>query len=475
MDSGLQPSGKAKYAWREIDRIEPPKRPAVERVADFQRTIGVYDEAAVRAQARRCIQCPHPVCVEVCPLNCPIPELLELTADGQFSEAATLFFATHNIPELVSHTCLGGCICENECILVARSEPVPIRAITRFLMHYGWKNGLAEPARAALKNQCVAVVGSGICGLVVADALSREGYGVTIFDSRQKPGGRMMNGLPGFRVDVNMVARRVELLRQRGIQFRMGIELGTEVQLGELRRTFDAVLLGFVRDELVPLEVPGADLRGVCQGIPFIAEDQPKTEVQGRKVVVVGGGDTAIDVCRVAVRRGAASVQCLYRRNEACLPADAEEYADAREEGVRFTFLSQPVEVLGNTQGHVTGLRCVRTQLTSVPKTGRSEVVPVPDTDFEIPADIVFVAYGFNTPHVPDHEEFSQLEKDERGCLVVDAKQMTNLPGVFAGGSVLNGHGPLVDVVQSAEQASRSIDDYLTVLRSKPDTPKSDV
>jgi glutamate synthase (NADPH/NADH) small chain len=462
MNSNFTPSGKAKYAWTEIDRVEPPKRPALERVSDFREITSVYDEATARAQASRCIQCPDPTCVAVCPLCCPIPELLELTAAGQFPEAAALFFASHNIPELASHTCPGGRVCERDCILTAKSEPVPIRAITRFLLDYGWRHGLAEPPIAPLRTQRVAVVGSGICGLVTADALSRLGYSVAIFDSREIPGGRMMNGLPGFKVDTNMIARRVDLLQRRGIRFHMGVGIGSDVKLCDLRRDYDAVLLGFVRSDYVPLEVPGAQLRGVCPAIPFISQGAACPEVQGRRVVVLGGGDTAIDAARVAIRRGAASVLCLYRRDEASLPADAEDYAHACEEGVEFEFLTQVAEVLGNDAGEVTGLRCARTQLLEPNQTRRSPVSSVPGSEFEIEAGVVLVAYGFTAASVPNTGDFALLEKDEHGHLVVDASYMTNLPGVFAGGSIVHGPVPLVEVVQAAQEASRAIDAYLT-------------
>ncbi len=470
MNPTPSPSGTAKYAWREIDRIEPPKRPPSERIADFRETAATYDEATVREQARRCVQCPNPSCVEACPLNCPIPELLELTAAGQFAEAAQLFFATHNIPELASHTCVGGRICERDCILTGKSEPVPIRAITRFLLDYGWKHGIVEPSLAPRKNQRVAVIGSGICGLVTADALSRQGYAVTVFDSRQKAGGRMMNGLPGFRVDLGMVARRVDLLQKRGIQFRMGAKFGSDVKLSDLRRDFDAVFLGFVRAESVPLDVPGAELRGVCQSVPFISEGAPSVDVHNKRVVVLGGGDTAMDVLRVAIRRGAASVTCLYRRDEASLPADAEEYTDTREEGAQFMFLAQPVAVLGNARGEVTHVRCVRMEVIERTESSRPEVKPVANSEFDVPADIVFVAYGFTAPRLPVTDDFARLEKDGQDRLVVDENQMTNLPGVFAGGSIVHGPVPLVEVVQGAQKASIAMDRYLA---ARPETAKS--
>jgi len=481
MNTNSSLSGKDKYAWREIDRVEPPKRPAADRVFDFRETAGAYDEATAREQARRCIQCPDPACVEACPLDCPIPELLLLTADGQFKEAAELLFSTHHIPEIASHVCVGGRVCERACILAGQSDSVPIRAISRFLLHYGWKHGLAQSAVEPAKGQSVAVIGSGISGLVTADALSRKGYTVTVFDSRQKPGGRMMNGLPGFRMDKELVERRIELLKQRGLRFRMGVTFGQDVKLSDLRREFTAVFLGFGIADAVPLGVSGAELRGVFQAFPFVVQgvtpacgsgEQPKSlvDVRGKRVVVLGGGDTAMDALRSAIRCGAADVQCLYRRDEAGLPADAEEYANAREEGARFLFLSQPMAVLGNAAGEVTHVRCLRTELAEPDGTGRATVKPVAGSEFNVPADVVFVAYGFTAPRLPDSDDFARLSVDGRGYLQVDANQMTSFTGVFAGGSIVRGPVPLVAVVQDARKATAAIDHYLTVLRSQTDS-----
>ena len=475
MNSHPAPTKKAKYAWAEIDRVEPPKRQVAERVADFREAAGDYDEATAREQASRCIQCPNPACVEACPLQCSIPELLALTADGQFKEAAELFFTTHYIPEIASHACVGGRVCERDCILAGKSEAVPIRAITRFLLKYGWKHGLAEPAVAAPKGRRIAVVGSGICGLVTADALSRNGYAVTVFDSRQKPGGRMMNGLPGFRVDTAMVERRVTLLQRRGIQFRMGVTFGAEVRLSDLRREFDAVFLSFGHAEAVPLAVPGAELRGVFQAIPFLfqgagracgfPEPSPSPgDLRDKRVVVLGAGDTAIDVARTAIRRGAAGVRCLYRRDEASMLADAEEYANAREEGARFLFQIQAAAVLGNASGEVTHVRCVRTELAATEGARRPAVRPVAGSEFDVPADVVFVAYGFTAPQLPKSDDFARLEVDARGHLQVNADHLTNLPGVFAGGAILRGTSAMVDLVLDARKAADAIDHYLTAL-----------
>jgi glutamate synthase (NADPH/NADH) small chain len=471
MNPSSSPGGKAKYAWSDIDRAEPPKRPATDRVSDFRQTHLPYDEATARAQASRCIQCPNPRCVEACPLGTPNHELLALIADGQFKEAAELLFVNQSIPELASHVCVGGRVCEQACILAGKSDPVPIRALTRFLLDYGWKHGLAEPAVEHASGQSVAVIGSGIGGLVTADTLSRRGYAVTVFDSRLKPGGRVMNGLPGFRVDKELVERRLESLKRRGIRFKMGVTFGQNVKLSELRREFDAVFLGFGLADAMPLDVPGAELRGVYQSFPYVSQNalpagQPSVDVRGKRVAVLGGGDTAMDVLRIAIRRGAAEALCIYRRDEASLPADAEEYGDAREEGAQFMFLSRPVAALGNAAGEVTHVRCIRMETGELDPTGRRSVKPVAGSEFDVPADVVFVAYGFTVPRLPDSDDFGKLSLDGRGCLQVDANRMTNLPGVFASGSIVRGPAFLSDVVRDARKTADAIDFHLKARRS---------
>lgn len=487
MNPNPQPTLKPKHAWLAVERVEPPKRPAENRVGDFQQTHLPYDEATAREQARRCIQCPNPVCIAACPIDTPITELLALTADGQFQEAAELFFTSHCIPEIASHTCIGGRACERACMLNAKTDAVPIRAITRFLMDYGWRHGLVEPAIETPKGQSVAIIGSGIGGLVAADLLSRRGYAVTVFDSRLKPGGRVMNGLPGFRVDKDLAERRVEMLRQRGIKFQMGVSFGVTVRLSELRRDFDAVFLGFGLAGVMPLAIPGAELRGVHQAFPYVCQnavpqctsadqrancpaaeavpDQKIVDVRGKRVVVLGGGDTAMDALRIAIRNGAADALCIYRRDLANSPADTEEYEDALEEGARFNFLTKAIALLGNEAGQVTHVRCIKMELCEPDATGRRTVEPIQGSEFDVPADVVFVAYGFTAPKLPQTDDFALLATDGRGCLVVDENRMTNFPGVFAGGSIVRGSASLCHVVLDARNAARAIDRQLTQQR----------
>jgi glutamate synthase (NADPH/NADH) small chain len=484
MNMQPQSAWKPKHAWLAVDRVEPPKRAPEERRSDFAQTHLPYDEATAQDQARRCIQCPNPVCIAVCPTVTPITELLALTADGQFREAAELFFSAHCIPEIASHTCNGGRACERACLLNGRADPVPIRAITRFLMDYGWKHGLVEPPVEPPNGRPVAIIGSGIGGLVAADLLSRRGYAVTVFDSRLKPGGRVMNGLPGFRVDKALAERRLELLRQRGIRFRMGVTFGQDVKLSDLRREYHAVFLGFGLADAKPLTIPGANLRGVCQAFPYVCQHalapchsssapphrpavevlpaQPTVSVRGKRVVVLGGGDTAMDVLRIAIREGAAEARGLYRRDAANAPADLEELQDTIEEGAQLSFLTDAVALVGDATGQVTRVRCVKMELGPADATGRATVSPVPGSEFEVPADIVFVAHGFTAPKLPQTDDFGRLAMDGAGCLLVNAEHMTNFPGVFAGGSVVRGSASLCHVVLDARAAAGAIDRYLT-------------
>jgi glutamate synthase (NADPH/NADH) small chain len=466
------PGAKAKYAWRELNRVEPPKRPVAERLADFRAVSQPYDESIAREQASRCVQCPNPNCVTACPLELPIPALLALTAEGQFREASEMLLATQSLPEFVAHICVEKRLCEAACLLDKPSDPVPIGSISRFLLDYGWNHGVQEPPPAPANGRRVVVIGSGLCGLVAADGLSRLGYGVTIMDSAQIPGGRLVNGLAGFKVDRAVIQRRVQSLRERGVSFRMGVTCGRDLTLGELRQGFDAVLFALGRTEVVPLEIPGANLKNVCQAYPFILHHTsdavlrtPPVNVEGRHVVVLGGGDTAMDALRIALRAGARSAVCLYRREQEHMPADPKEFENAREEGAGFMFLSQAVALLGNAAGQVTRVRCLQTRLGAPDSSGRRAALPQPQAEFEVPADVVLVAYGFAPPRLSHCHELSDLAVDDNGCLCVDAGQMTRLPGVFAAGSIAHWPISMIGVMRDARNVATQIHRHLSAPR----------
>lgn len=475
MDPQAAPRRNPKYAWRDIARAEAPKRAVNDRIADFRATYRPYDAATAAEQASRCIQCPHPSCAEACPLDTPIPELMRLAADGSFREAAQLLLATNSMPELFVHVCAGERVCEAACVLAGKSGPVPISAIGRFVLDYGWNEGLFEPPVDPPSGRSVAVVGAGLCGLVAADELSRRGHAVTVFDDFRKPGGRLVNGIPGFRVDRELIERRVGLLSRRGVQFTTGVVCGRDLKLGQLRRDFDAVFFGFGRANPVPLEIAGAKLHGVRQAYPFVLRHTsdatiatPPVSVFGKRVVVLGGGETAVDALRVAIRCGAGEAVCVYRRDRDDMPASPAEVDSAEEEGARFLFLLQATAVLGDVDGNVTAVRCARMKAAGLDATGRTRVEPVPGAEIELPADVVLVAYGYRPPLLTRVDEFAELATGPGGFLLVNDELMTNLPGVFAGGSVVHGPEPLIEVVRDARRASVSIHEYLTRRSAAP-------
>jgi glutamate synthase (NADPH/NADH) small chain len=454
-----------KYAWFKIGRASPPKRAAAERVGDFEEIYGDYDEATVRAQALRCIQCPTPGCVAACPLHNRIPEWLGLAAQGQFLEAAAVSRATSNLPEICSRVCPQERLCEGSCILNARTEAVAIGAVERFINEYAFRHAPPELVQAPPNGHRVAIIGSGPGGIACADELAKLGYGVVVFESLLIPGGLLVNGIPAFKLEKRVVDRRIDLLKRRGVEFRLGVRAGWDVTLTALRAEFDAVFLAVGAQRPKPLDLPGKELRGIVDALPFLVEknvDSPLTgvppvEVDGRRVVVLGGGDTAMDCLRTALRGGAREVTCLYRRDFANMPGSRKEYANAVEEGARFVFLANPVEIVGNGDGAVVEVRCTKMELGAPDASGRRKPRAVPGSEFAVAADLVIVAYGFDPVPFPEGSGFDALEVDEWDGLKVDADQMTNLPGVFSGGDAVRGPSLVVHAVRDGRRAAAGI------------------
>ena len=470
-----------KYAWSAIARALPSKRAAGERIGDFDEIYASYDEAAVRAQASRCIQCPHPLCMQGCPLSNRIPEWLALAAQGQFLEAAAISRATSNMPEICSRVCPQEKLCEGACILNARTQPVAIGAVERFINDYAFAHHAVEITQAPPNGFRVAIVGSGPGGISCADELAQRGYDVTVFESLLIPGGLLVNGIPGFKLEKDIVARRIDMLAKRGVKFQLGVKVGWDVTCAHLRREFDAVFLGVGAQRAKALDVPGAELTGVVDSIPFLIQknvvsplvDLPPVDVVGKRVAVLGGGDTAMDCLRTALRSGAREAVCLYRRDLANMPGSKKEYANAIEEGATFEFLTNPISLVGNVQGAVTEVRCVRMELGAADASGRRKPRPVPGSEFAVPVDIVLVAYGFDPVPFPPGSDLAMLATDEWGALKVDANQMTSEAGIFAGGDASRGASLVVHAVRDARKAAEGIDRYLHAPKSPPLVPPS--
>ncbi len=474
MSNTVSQQPDSKYAWRELAHKGLPKRSASQRAADFLEIYGLYDEETAREQASRCIQCPNPTCVTGCPLCNPIPQWMLLTAEGRFLEAAAVLGTATNMAELCARVCPPDRLCEGACILNGVSEPVSIRAIEQFLAEYAFAHGQVDASTAPPTGQRVAVVGSGPGGLASADELARLGYAVTVFDSALVPGGLLVNGTPAFRVERSIIQRRIEVLQKRGVTFRLGVRLEENLSFGELRAGFDAVFLGFDSRKARPLGVPGADLEGVVQALPFLLQkttgvplDLPPIEVAGKRVLVVGAGDTAMDCLRTAIRCGAREAVCVYRRDEADMPCSHNEFENAREEGARFVFQAAPKAVLGNDRGHVTGLQLLRTELGLTESIGPRPFLVQPGSEFELQADLIVLALGFDPLPCPHSGDFSDLAVNEWGGIIVDSNQMTSIPGVFAGGDIVRGPSLVLHAVRDARRAAAQIHHYLST-RRKP-------
>jgi glutamate synthase (NADPH/NADH) small chain len=464
----------SKYAWLMIDRATPPKRSAAERIKDFREIYLGYGDTAVIEQASRCIQCPDPNCVRGCPLSNRIPEWLALASEGDFIGASEISRSTSNMPEICSRVCPQERLCEGSCILNGRSEPVAIGAIERFINEYAISRGAESIATEPPNGFRIGVVGSGPGGIACADELIKRGYLVTVFESQPQPGGLLANGIPSFKLDKAVVARRVELLRRRGVAFRLGVRVGWDISLEELRAEFDAVFLATGAQESKPFDIPGWDLNGVVQALPFLtgatSQSQlqgPWAAVEGKRVAVLGGGDTAMDCLRSAIRCGAMEAACLYRRDLANMPGSRKEYANALEEGATFHFLVNPVYLEGTASGEVIRVRCVRMELGQPEAGGRRTPHPIAGSEFTVPADIVLVAYGFDPAPYPEESDFRQLRVNDWGGLVVDADQMTSLAGVFAGGDSTRGPSLVVNAVRDGRRAAAGIRKYLNGLAAQ--------
>lgn len=465
---GAGPGPDPKHAWHAVPRVEPQKRPAAERRGDFHEVYQVFDEDLARQQASRCIQCGDSPCLTGCPLGNPIAEFLELMADGKFLEAAALFDTTSNMPEICGRVCPQERLCESACLLGQRSDPIPVGALEVFAAEYAFAHGAPQGRPAPANGHRVAVVGSGPAGLACADELAKRGYAVTVLEAQPVIGGLLATGFPGFKLEPAVLERRLEVLRRRGVSFRVNTLLGRDLSLEDLYADYDAVFLGMGAQRPRWPRLPGVTLAGVQEGLAYLcghklgaASNAVPLEVRGRRVVVLGGGDTAVDCLRTALRAGALSATCLCRSESEALGASRRDYLNALEEGARFVFRAEAVALLADEAGRVARVRCVR---TSQPPQGAvpgdaARVQPGPA--FSLPAEAVLLALGFEPMTLPTDSDWSGIEVNESHALAVDEHQMTSLPRVFSGGDQTQGASLVVHAVRDGRKAAEGIDRYL--------------
>jgi glutamate synthase (NADPH) small chain len=468
MESAV-PSWPVKHNWRYIARETPPKRSASKRVCDFDEIYGLFDETTARAQASRCVNCPDPQCVKSgCPLANRIPEWLALTAEGRFLEAAALSRSTSNMPEICSRVCPQDRLCESACILNARSEPVSIGAVEKFINEYAFAHEELDATVTPPNGFKVAVVGSGPGGMACADELAKLGYAVTILEAQTRPGGLLVNGIPSFKLEKRIVQRRFDLLRRRGVAVRCGVTIGRDIPLSILREKFDAIYLAIGAQKPKELEIPCADLGGVFHALPFLIQknigtsDDVPIDVRGKRVAVLGGGDTAMDCLRTAIRCGAHETICIYRRDLENMPGSRREYLNAVEEGARFMFLTNAGSLSANADGEVCEARCVRMELGEPDAKGRRKPRPIPGSEFNLPIDVVLIAYGFDPVPIFAAGNSDKIEVNKLGGVIVNENQMTSVAGVFAGGDLVRGPDLVVRAVRDSRKAAAGIHKYLS-------------
>jgi glutamate synthase (NADPH/NADH) small chain len=463
----------------EVPRRDPEKQPAEIRIKHYGEIYGSYDGADAASQAGRCISCGNPYCEWKCPVHNYIPDWLRLIEEGKLFQAAELSHQTNSLPEICGRICPQDRLCEGACTLNDGIGAVNIGNIEKYItdeaLKQGWRPDMSHVPDTGKR---VAIVGAGPAGLAAADVLARTGIRSVVYDAYPEIGGLLTFGIPPFKLEKQVVQRRRKILEGMGIEFVLGTRIGEHKPFDALLDNFDAVFLALGAYTCVRGDLPGEDLPGVYDALPYLVSNvcremeiegsmsgsAPWLDLAGKHVVVLGGGDTGMDCNRTAIRQGAASVTCAYRRDERNMPGSRREVANSKEEGVRFLFNRQPVEITGN--GHVSGVKLVQTRLGLPEASGRRRPETIPGTEEVLPADAVIVAFGFRPSPPPWFEEFG-IELLPSGRVRVDSSgampfQTTN-PKVFAGGDMVRGSDLVVTAVFEGREAARGIAAYLEV------------
>ncbi|NIA67946.1 NAD(P)-dependent oxidoreductase [Pelagibius litoralis] len=459
----------------DLARAMPDKRTVDTRRQDFGEIYEEYDPIAAKAQASRCSQCGVPFCQVHCPLHNNIPDWLMLTAEGRLREAYEMSQSTNNFPEICGRICPQDRLCEGNCVIEqAGHGTVTIGSVEKYITDTAWEEGWVEPVKPVKeRGESIGIVGAGPAGLAAAEELRRKGYQAHVYDRYDRVGGLMIYGIPNFKLEKEIVQRRSDLLERGGVQFHLNSDVGGALSFAELRERHDAVLIATGVYKARDIKVPGIGLDNVFAAMDFLtasnrkglgdsvpAFDDGTLNAAGKSVVVIGGGDTAMDCVRTAVRQGAKAVRCLYRRDRKNMPGSQREVANAEEEGVEFVWLSAPEAVLGD--GKAEALRAQRVHLGMPDATGRQTPQILEGSSFSVEADIVIKALGFDPEDLPRLFDTPGLEVTRWGTVKTDfSTLMTNLDGVFAAGDIVRGASLVVWAVRDGRDAAEQIHRYL--------------
>ena len=457
-------------------RATPEKRAADTRAEDFHEIYRDFIDAKATEQASRCSQCGVPFCQTHCPLHNNIPDWLRMTAEGRLEEAYALSQATNAMPEICGRICPQDRLCEGNCVIEQSGHgTVTIGAVERYLSDKAWENGWVRPLVAATeRSQSVGIVGAGPAGLAAAERLRELGYKVTVYDRHDRPGGLLVYGIPGFKLEKDVVERRTRRLAEGGVEYVLDFEVGRDATLEQLRQKHDSLLIATGVYAARDMTVPGSGSAGVVAALDYLiasnrkglgdtvaAYDSGELNAEGKDVVVVGGGDTAMDCVRTAIRQGATSVTCLYRRDRANMPGSDREVANAEEEGVVFEWLAAPKAVSGDAL-KAAGLVAARMRLGPPDASGRQAPEEIPEADFELRADLVIKALGFDPEDLPKTFDAPDLTTTRWGTVKADMRNMmTSIPGVFAAGDIVRGASLVVWAIRDGRDAAEAMHRYL--------------
>lgn len=455
----------------DVPKVMPPKREADERRGDFDEIYRAFAAERAAEQAARCSQCGVPYCQSHCPLHNNIPDWLKLTAEGRLREAYELSQFTNTFPEICGRICPQDRLCEGNCVIEqAGHGTVTIGAIEKYLTDIAWERGWVAPLTPrSERSGSVGIIGAGPGGLAAADALRQAGMQVTVYDRYDRVGGLMIYGIPSFKLEKDVVARYESRFRDGGVEFVLNCDVGRDIGFEEIRARHDAVLIATGVYRLRDLAGPGAGLKGIVQALDYLTAsnrkglgdavpefDSGELDARGKRVIVVGGGDTAMDCVRTAVRQGATSVKCLYRRNRENMPGSQREVANAEEEGVEFVWLSAPKGFVGDDR--VTGVKVARMRLGAPDVTGRQQPEEIPDAVHTEEADLVIKALGFEPEDLPRLWGVEGLEVTRWGTIRADFRnKRTSLDRVYAVGDIVRGASLVVWAIRDGREAAESI------------------
>ena len=465
----------------ELKQETPEKRSTTKRKDDFNEIYNEFIVDKAKDQSSRCSQCGVPFCQIHCPLSNNIPDWLKLTAEGRLKEAYEISQSTNNMPEVCGRICPQDRLCEGNCVIEQSGHgTVTIGSIEKYITDTAWEKGWVKPFKIKKElKQSIGIIGSGPAGMACAEELRKTGYDVTIYDRYDRPGGLLIYGIPNFKLEKNVVERRTKLLKECGIKFVQNFEVGKDKTLSELKEKHDAILIATGVYKSRGIDVPGNNLQNIFPAMDFLTASNRKglgdrvklfddgiLNAEGKNVVVIGGGDTAMDCVRTSIRQKAKSVKCLYRRDKENMPGSAREVNNAIEEGVEFVWLSSPKSFIGDKK--VNKVEVNKMKLGEPDSSGRRKPEVEVGSEYKIPADLVIKSLGFDPENIPKLFNAKELAISTWGTIKIDLKTMqTNLDGVFAAGDIVRGASLVVWAIRDGRDAAEQIEKYLQLKSNK--------